>query len=208
LGSNGRRYTREFEFGVPRSGLVHVDHVKSVHNCTLSGNRFGTRIWALVAADISDTAPFLASLNRRRFSAVLGRIGHRFFAFQVKPQSVPFLSQKGILACMTTTYAIPLRRGVQSLLGSLLVMASAAGTMAAQRSGTACQKTPVAKNSGQIMLWRSGNAIGSLSPRLAVGADGAPNSYRVYGNGLSDTCDGVVALVDGRRVTPETDGQH
>ncbi len=36
-------------------------HVRSVHNCSLSGNRCGTRICALVAADKSDTAPFLAS---------------------------------------------------------------------------------------------------------------------------------------------------
>ena len=35
--------------------------VKSVQNRSLSGNRFGTLICALVAAYISDTAPFLAS---------------------------------------------------------------------------------------------------------------------------------------------------
>jgi hypothetical protein len=35
--------------------------VMSVQSCSLSGNQFGTLICALVSADISDTAPFLAS---------------------------------------------------------------------------------------------------------------------------------------------------
>jgi hypothetical protein len=86
-------------------------------------------------------------------------------------------------------------------------MALAVGTMAANPPGTSCQKTPVPHSYGKIQPWRSGNAIGFVS-RLAVDADGAPNSYRVDGNGLSDTCDGVVALVGGKRVTPKRDPQH
>jgi hypothetical protein len=34
-------------------------------------------------------------------------------------------------------------------------------------------------------------------PKLAVDADGAPDSYRLDGRGLSYTCDGVFAIVDG-----------
>jgi hypothetical protein len=43
------------------------------------------------------------------------------------------------------------------------------------------------------------------SPRLNVDADGAPNAYRLDGKGLSYTCDGVVALETGKRVTPKSD---
>jgi Fungal chitosanase of glycosyl hydrolase group 75 len=51
-----------------------------------------------------------------------------------------------------------------------------------------------------------GDAVAVRRPILRVDADGAPNSYRVDGNGLSDTCDGVVALdAQGKRVTPKTD---
>jgi hypothetical protein len=35
------------------------------------------------------------------------------------------------------------------------------------------------------------------TPKLAVDADGAPDSYRVDGKGLSYTCDGVFAIVNG-----------
>jgi len=35
-----------------------------------------------------------------------------------------------------------------------------------------------------------------------VDADGAPNSYLLDGKGLSYTCDGVVAVENGKRVTP------
>lgn len=37
----------------------------------------------------------------------------------------------------------------------------------------------------------------AISPGLAVDADGAPNSYMVDGSGLSRTCDGVFAIVNG-----------
>src|SRR3974390_1112690 len=72
----------------------------------------------------------------------------------------------------------------------------------------ACQKTPVAEHYGQIQPWRADPAIGFISAGLAVDADGAPNSYLVDGKGLSDTCDGAVALVNGKRVNNKTDPKH
>src|ERR1035437_11016402 len=72
----------------------------------------------------------------------------------------------------------------------------------------ACGKTPVAEHYGKIQPWRAGQAVGFTSAGLAVDADGAPNSYLVDGKGLSDTCDGVVALVNGKRVNKKTDAKH
>lgn len=46
------------------------------------------------------------------------------------------------------------------------------------------------------------------SPHLDVDADGAPNAYRLDGKGLSYTCDGVVAIENGRRVTRASDPKH
>jgi hypothetical protein len=43
---------------------------------------------------------------------------------------------------------------------------------------------------------------------LAVDADGAPDSYRVDGKGLSYTCDGVFAVVDGVAHTQNNDPAH
>jgi hypothetical protein len=43
------------------------------------------------------------------------------------------------------------------------------------------------------------------TPGLAVDADGAPDSYRVDGRGLSFTCDGVFAIVDGVAHTQKND---
>ena len=50
-----------------------------------------------------------------------------------------------------------------------------------------------------------GDAIVFTSPRLNVDADGAPNAYRLDGKGLSYTCNGVVAVENGKRVTPTSD---
>lgn len=72
----------------------------------------------------------------------------------------------------------------------------------------ACQKTPVAEHYGAIQPWRADAAVGFRSAGLAVDADGAPNSYLVDGKGLSDTCDGIVALVDGKRVNNKSDPKH
>ena len=46
------------------------------------------------------------------------------------------------------------------------------------------------------------------APGLAVDADGAPDSYRVDGKGLSFTCDGVFAVVNGVVHTQKNDPQH
>lgn len=46
------------------------------------------------------------------------------------------------------------------------------------------------------------------SKHYNIDADGAPNAYRLDGKGLSYTCDGVVAMENGRRVTPQSDPQH
>ena len=46
------------------------------------------------------------------------------------------------------------------------------------------------------------------TPALAVDADGAPDSYLVNGRGLSYTCDGVFAIVDGVVHTQKNDKLH
>lgn len=51
----------------------------------------------------------------------------------------------------------------------------------------------------------AGLALIFSSPHLNVDADGAPNAYRLDGKGLSYTCDGVVAIENGKRVTPKSD---
>lgn len=51
---------------------------------------------------------------------------------------------------------------------------------------------------------KSDSAIIFSSTHLEVDSDGAPNAYRLDGNGLSYTCDGVVAIEGGKRVTPES----
>lgn len=48
-----------------------------------------------------------------------------------------------------------------------------------------------------VQIWKSGSAVGFHTPALQVDADGAPDSYRVDGNGLSYTCDGLSAIVKG-----------
>ena len=68
-----------------------------------------------------------------------------------------------------------------------------------------CEK-PVGTASQQP--WKADNAVVFITKGLAVDADGAPDSYLVDGNGLSYTCDGVAAIVDGKRVTRKTDPDH
>lgn len=53
---------------------------------------------------------------------------------------------------------------------------------------------------------RVGDAIVFASPHLNVDADGAPDAYRVDGNGLSYTCDGVAAIENGHEVNWRSDG--
>jgi hypothetical protein len=63
---------------------------------------------------------------------------------------------------------------------------------------------PIAKY-GKNSAWAVDGALVYASPILKVDADGAPNSYRVDGKGLSYTCDGVLAKEGGVRVTPDRD---
>jgi hypothetical protein len=53
-------------------------------------------------------------------------------------------------------------------------------------------------------VWIEGRAVLFKSSKLNVDADGAPNSYLVDGKGLSFTCDGVVAVENGKRITPDS----
>jgi hypothetical protein len=67
---------------------------------------------------------------------------------------------------------------------------------------------PQAQGLGVALPRDAGAAVAFETHGLAVDADGAPNSYLIDGNGLSETCDGVVAVVNGKRVTKKTDPQH
>lgn len=53
--------------------------------------------------------------------------------------------------------------------------------------------------------WPHKNGVLFKSAVLNVDADGAPNSYLVDGKGLSDICDGVVAVENGKRITKKND---
>jgi hypothetical protein len=57
-------------------------------------------------------------------------------------------------------------------------------------------------------IWKIDQAVAFLTKGLAVDADGAPDSYLIDGKGLSDTCDGVVAIVNGKRVNKKSDPDH
>lgn len=54
---------------------------------------------------------------------------------------------------------------------------------------------------GEVKVWREGGAFGFVS-HMYVNADGAPDSYRPGGDGLSYACDGAVAYEDGECVYP------
>jgi hypothetical protein len=56
--------------------------------------------------------------------------------------------------------------------------------------------------------YRVDGAVIFATAGLAVDADGAPNSYLADGLGLSETCVGVVAVVNGRRVNKKSDPAH
>jgi hypothetical protein len=78
--------------------------------------------------------------------------------------------------------------------------------------GFACILLNVNSYSGECELVKSSygiakvdNAIVFASANFNVDADGAPNAYRVDGTGLSYTCDGVVAIQNGKRITPSND---
>lgn len=50
---------------------------------------------------------------------------------------------------------------------------------------------------GGVATSRVGTGVLFKTRGLAVDADGAPNSYRVDGKGLSNTCDGVAGMLTG-----------
>lgn len=65
-------------------------------------------------------------------------------------------------------------------------------------AGQTCGNPP-----GFGKVWTEGKVVLFKSSKLNVDADGAPNSYLVDGKGLSYTCDGVVAVENGKRITPD-----
>ena len=86
--------------------------------------------------------------------------------------------------------------------------AVAVSAMPAIATAQNCPKTNAATAFNGVRPWTLGNAVGFVTSKLNVDADGAPNSYRVDGKGLSFTCDGVVGIVNGHRVTPDSDPKH
>lgn len=74
--------------------------------------------------------------------------------------------------------------------------------LSSQFAGASCGK-PIGSTA-----WTDGTVVGFKTRIFNVDADGAPNSYRVDGKGLSFTCDGVVAVVGGVRHTPDNDPKH
>lgn len=75
----------------------------------------------------------------------------------------------------------------------------AAGMLPALCIGQTCG-SPAA--TGQV--WSYNDAVLFKNQVLNVDADGAPNSYLLDGNGLSYTCDGVVAFENGKRVNSKS----
>ena len=90
----------------------------------------------------------------------------------------------------------------------LTAIAVVCGLPAAALAQSACPKSDAAKTYNGIWPWLLGGAVGFSTSKLAVDADGAPNAYRVDGKGLSYTCDGVVGMVNGKRVTPTSDPKN
>lgn len=80
-----------------------------------------------------------------------------------------------------------------------LLSAVFAGILPAIAIGQNCGSPPAI---GQV--WSHKESVLFKNPVLNVDADGAPHSYLLDGNGLSYTCDGVVALENGRRITPKS----
>jgi hypothetical protein len=69
-------------------------------------------------------------------------------------------------------------------------------------STTTCELAikPVAKY-GSNNAWRLDDALVYSTHRLNVDADGAPESYRMDGKGLSDICDGLDVINNGKRIS-------
>src|SRR5438477_8009499 len=93
---------------------------------------------------------------------------------------------------LTTVFAVALTIGMTPSAGAQSVQCSAQPDQAF----------------GGVATSRVGNGVLFKTRGLAVDADGAPNSYRADGKGLSYTCDGVVGIVNGNRVTKKTDPRN
>ena len=91
------------------------------------------------------------------------------------------------------------------LRGSLFVISAiiSVGVLPLSVAQTSCSVPP-----GKPQVWKVDSAVVFTTAGLAVDADGAPNSYLADGKGLSETCVGVVAIVDGKRVNSKTDPHH
>lgn len=74
-------------------------------------------------------------------------------------------------------------------------------------STTTCELAgkPVAKY-GSNNAWRLDGALVYATHRLNVDADGAPESYRIDGKGLSDICDGLDVVSNGKRISARNYG--
>ena len=102
-------------------------------------------------------------------------------------------------------------RGAVAAAGLALAACTSQAPMreevAAEISGPASACDPVVVHSqnvpdrGEVKVWREGDAFGFVS-HMYVNADGAPDSYRPGGDGLSYACDGAVAYEDGGCVYP------
>lgn len=77
--------------------------------------------------------------------------------------------------------------------------------MAETARASTCTPVVVAEKNvrdrGAVKVWRAGEAFGFTS-HMFVNADGAPDAYKPDGEGLSFTCDGLVAFEDGACVFP------
>jgi hypothetical protein len=91
--------------------------------------------------------------------------------------------------------------GVVMILSATSVLTPASGQQ------VQCGGHPLARVA-MTAPWTADGAIGFTTRIFNIDADGAPNSYRVDGKGLSYTCDGVVATRNGKRVTPSSDPKH
>ena len=89
-----------------------------------------------------------------------------------------------------------------------LALSSGAVIVTALVIGAETSIQPCRAATGPYGITVEGAALVSRTPHLNVDADGAPDAYRVDGKGLSFTCDGVVAIENGKRVTPTTDPQN
>lgn len=90
------------------------------------------------------------------------------------------------------------KKVVSTCLTALLAFATPVGADA-----TECGKLALVKYNSKVVR-TTADSVSFVSSQLAVDADGAPNSYRVDGNGLSYTCDGVTAVGS----TPDSDPKH